>query len=66
MARLETQHAAALAVVSESTYRVWRVYMAACALEFETGEIGVYQVLASKRAPGASALPLTRQHLYWP
>ena len=38
--------------------------MAACALEFESGEIGVYQVLASKRSVGAARLPLTRDHLH--
>jgi len=38
--------------------------MAACALQFESGEIGIYQVLASKRALGIPDLPLTRRHLY--
>ena len=28
------------------------------------GESGVYQVLASKRAAGATSLPVTRRHLY--
>ena len=64
VARLEQHHDEALQHVSESTWRVWRLYMAACALEFETGEIGVYQVLACKRAARPAALPLTRQHLY--
>ena len=64
VARLEAHHEQALQYVSESTWRVWRLYMAACALEFETGEIGVYQVLASKRAGRAAELPLTRDHLY--
>jgi cyclopropane-fatty-acyl-phospholipid synthase len=64
VARLEQHHAQALRHVSESTYRLWRLYMAACALEFESGDIGVYQLLASKRAGGAAALPLTRRHLY--
>ena len=64
VARLERSHDEALRYVNESTYRVWRLYMAACALEFESGEIGVYQVLASKRSVGAALLPLTRQHLY--
>ena len=64
VARLERHHDEALRYVSESTYRVWRLYMAACALEFESGEIGVYQVLASKRAVGAARLPLTRAHLH--
>ena len=64
VARLEEKHAEALRHVSESTFRVWRLYMAACALEFESGEIGVYQVLASKRATGAASQALTRRHMY--
>ena len=64
VARLERRHAEALQYVSESTWRVWRLYMAACALEFESGEIGVYQILASKRTVGSTSVPLTRQHLY--
>jgi cyclopropane-fatty-acyl-phospholipid synthase len=62
--RLERRHSRALEYVSEATYRVWRLYMAACALEFESGHIGVYQVLASKRGPQHARLPLTRRHLY--
>lgn len=64
VARLEQHHDEALQYVSEATWRIWRLYMAACALEFESGEIGVYQVLASKRAGCPAFLPLTRQHLY--
>ena len=64
VARLERRHSEALQYVSESTWRVWRLYMAACALEFESGEIGVYQILASKRALGSTSMPLTRQHMY--
>ena len=64
VARLEQHHDEALQYVSESTWRVWRLYMAACALEFESGEIGAYQVLASKRAGCPALVPLTRQHLY--
>ena len=64
VSRLERHHAQALQHVSESTYRVWCLYMAACALEFESGEIGVYQVLASKRAGRTTLLPLTRRHIY--
>jgi cyclopropane-fatty-acyl-phospholipid synthase len=62
--RLERNYEPALEHVNEATYRVWRLYMAACALDFEVGGIGIYQVLASKRAPGNPALPLTRRHLY--
>jgi cyclopropane-fatty-acyl-phospholipid synthase len=64
VSRLEENHAGALQYVSESTFRIWRLYMAACALEFESGEIGVYQVLASKRVVGSARLPMTRSHLY--
>lgn len=63
VSRLEAAHDEALRHVDESIYRVWRLYMAACALEFESGGTGVYQILASRR--GASpALPLTRRDLY--
>ena len=66
VARLEQHHEQALQYVNEATYRIWRLYMAACALEFESGEIGVYQILASKIAGGTSLLPLTRRHMYLP
>jgi cyclopropane-fatty-acyl-phospholipid synthase len=64
VARLERNRSRALQYVNEATYRVWRLYMAACALQFESGEIGIYQVLAGKRAVGLPDLPLTRRHLY--
>lgn len=64
VARLEANHEKALQFVNEATYRVWRLYMAACAMQFEAGDIGIYQVLASKRAGTVAALPLTRKHLY--
>lgn len=62
--RLEQRRAEALQFVNETVYRVWRLYMAACALEFESGDIGIYQVLARKRGPAPAKLPLTREHLY--
>jgi cyclopropane-fatty-acyl-phospholipid synthase len=37
--------------------------MAACALEFEAGGTGIYQILASRRGVETS-LPLTRADLY--
>lgn len=64
VAALERNHARALQFVNEATYRVWRLYMAACALEFESGRVGIYQVLAGKRADGGLPLPLTRRYLY--
>jgi len=38
--------------------------MAACALEFEAGGTGVYQIVASRRDRGAWPVPLTRRDLY--
>jgi len=65
VARLERCHARALEYVSEATYRVWRLYMAASALQFESGNLGIYQILVRKRgAESHPALPLTRRHLY--
>ncbi len=61
--RLEANCDAALREVDEPTYRVWRLYMAACALEFEAGGTGIYQILAS-RSGVESSLPLTRRDLY--
>lgn len=62
--RLERRRARALQYVSEATYRVWRLYMAACAVDFEAGELGIYQVLANKRGARDTGLPLTRRHVY--
>ena len=61
--RLEAQHDEALQYVSEATYRIWRMYMAGCALQFEDGELGVYQILAAKRNHEPLVLPLTRSYL---
>jgi cyclopropane-fatty-acyl-phospholipid synthase len=61
--RLEDNRAAALQQVDETTYRVWRLYMVACVLEFESGGTGIYQILASRKGADP-ALPLTRRDLY--
>lgn len=62
--QLEAHEEEAKALVGEATYRVWRLYMAACASQFEQGAIGVYQILATKRRDGLVDLPLTRRDLY--
>ena len=62
--RLEAKHDEALQFVSEDAYRVWRFYMAACAIEFEAEGTGIYQILASKRGSGALPVPLSRGDLY--
>jgi cyclopropane-fatty-acyl-phospholipid synthase len=62
--RLEQFKSQARQHVPENIYRVWRLYMAACALEFEAGGTAVYQILASRRVTGAQPVPLTRRDLY--
>ena len=42
----------------ESRARVWRLYMAGSALAFETGKLGVNQVLSQR--PGGEPPPLRR------
>jgi cyclopropane-fatty-acyl-phospholipid synthase len=67
VSRLEAHHDEAVQHVSEATYRVWRLYMAASALEFESGGTGIHQILASRRPdahPYAQPVPLTRGDLY--
>jgi cyclopropane-fatty-acyl-phospholipid synthase len=60
--RLEAHRDDAVREVGEAAYRVWQLYMAGCALNFEQGETGVYQILLSA-ARGAWSAPLTRGHV---
>ena len=64
VSQLEAHHNKALVHVGEATYRVWLLYMAACAAQFERGSIGVYQILAANRREGLVDVPLTRRDLY--
>lgn len=64
--RLEAHREAAIAEAGEAAYRIWRLYMAACALEFESGGTGVYQILAARPDGGAWSVPLTREDIYTP
>jgi cyclopropane-fatty-acyl-phospholipid synthase len=64
VSRLERGHEEALKHVPESVYRIWRFYMAASAQQFEEGSTGVYQILASQRAPYSRPIPLTRSDIY--
>jgi cyclopropane-fatty-acyl-phospholipid synthase len=64
VSRLEAAHEPAVQLVGEARYRVWRLYMTACALQFEDGATGVHQILASRRGPRAYPVPETRRDLY--
>jgi cyclopropane-fatty-acyl-phospholipid synthase len=63
--RLDDHHAEVLKFVDETTYRVWRLYMAGSARSFSRGHLSVYQALLSKpTANGESRLPITRRDWY--
>ena len=65
--RLGRAHTAAAALVGEHTYRVWRLYMAATTLGFQSGRLTLIQTLFAKpRADGSAAVPLSRADLYRP
>ncbi len=55
---LESQWSEAVAEVGAARARVWRLYMAASAVNFEGGDNQVHQVLAVKPDGGRSGLPL--------
>ncbi|HEU4911238.1 MAG TPA: cyclopropane-fatty-acyl-phospholipid synthase family protein [Actinomycetes bacterium] len=64
VANLEQGWDRAVELSSEGRARVWRLYMAASALSFEAGRLGVNQVLAVRQGPGgASGFPATRERL---
>jgi cyclopropane-fatty-acyl-phospholipid synthase len=61
VANLESDWSTAVRLTSPGRARVWRLYMAASALAFEQGRIGVNQVLAVRdHRDGASDMPPTR------
>jgi cyclopropane-fatty-acyl-phospholipid synthase len=63
--RLEAHHGEALSFVEETTYRVWRLYLAGSAHGFRRGHLAVYQTLLAKLDPsGQTNLPLTRSDWY--
>ena len=63
--RLRGRAEEARAFVGERVYRTWLLYLTCSAVAFETGSIGLYQVLMRKqwdKTPGT--VPATREDLY--
>jgi cyclopropane-fatty-acyl-phospholipid synthase len=60
VANLEAGAGEAVGLVGEGRYRVWRLYMAAAARNFEMGRTQVHQILAVRSDRGRSGLPLRR------
>ena len=62
--RLEEKKEEARRLTDETTYRIWRLYMAGCAHRFSSGRLNLYHALLLKPAPGTDRLPLTRADWY--
>jgi cyclopropane-fatty-acyl-phospholipid synthase len=62
--RLETASQAARQATNETTFRIWKLYIAGSAHWFRTGKLNLYQSLLCKSDHGASGLPLTRAEWY--
>jgi len=58
VANLEENWDACVAEAGVARARIWRLYMAASAVNFEANRTQVHHVLAVKPADGRSALPL--------
>jgi cyclopropane-fatty-acyl-phospholipid synthase len=51
-------------MVGEKRYRIWRAYLAGCALGFSHNWISIHQILAVKAGTKHYPLPLTRDYMY--
>jgi cyclopropane-fatty-acyl-phospholipid synthase len=61
VANLEANWDAAVAAADVARARIWRLYMAGSAVSFDSGDIGIHQVLGVvPSADGDSAMPPTR------
>jgi len=62
--RLEAHAAEVRRITDETTYRIWRLYMAASARRFRANRLNLYQMLLAKSVPGESGTPITRAEWY--
>jgi cyclopropane-fatty-acyl-phospholipid synthase len=62
--RLEDCADRARTITSETTYRIWRLYMSGSEHQFRSGELNLYQMLLAKPLHGDSGMPLTRADWY--
>jgi cyclopropane-fatty-acyl-phospholipid synthase len=61
--RLQESRDRAIACAGERTWRTWSLYLAGSSAAFETGRIGIHQILMAKPPLDAEA-PMTRQYMY--
>jgi cyclopropane-fatty-acyl-phospholipid synthase len=66
-ASYEANAAALRALVDETTWRVWRIYLAGCAHAFRQNWVSIHQVLVCKAGPDSlNPTPMTRDYMYRP
>ena len=58
MANLEANWDAAVAEAGLAKARIWRLYMAGSAVNFEAGRTQIHQILATRSDEGLSGMPL--------
>ena len=58
MSHLEANWDAAVAQAGLARARIWRLYMAGSAVNFEAGRTQIHQVLATRSDGGTSGMPL--------
>ena len=64
VSNLENNWDAAVKIVGPARARIWRLYMAGSALNFEAGRTSIHQVLAVRNGTGGeSGMPATREEL---
>ena len=51
-------------LLDEKRWRIWRIYLAGCALAFENDEVALYQVLCRPAGQGTKGLPWSRNWMY--
>ncbi|HEY6270495.1 MAG TPA: cyclopropane-fatty-acyl-phospholipid synthase family protein [Terriglobales bacterium] len=61
---LEAHASQARRITNDTTYRIWRLYMAASAHRFRSARLNLYQMLLTKPLNGQSSVPLTRADWY--
>ena len=62
--RLEAHAEEARRITDDTTYRIWRLYMAGAAHGFRSGRLNIYQALLARPLHGHCGLPLTREDWY--
>ena len=62
--RLEAHAEKARCLTDDTTYRTWRLYMAASAHRFRSAGMNLYQILLAKPLNGESSMPLIRADWY--